>query len=72
MSSPLGGIAPIGIGAPGSVTSITNAGIPPLKTGEGGRHQTFILMISVKADTAWFFSVTTVSVANFASLLAIM
>ena len=36
MSSPLGGIAPIGVGAVGSTTAITNAGIPPLKTGEGG------------------------------------
>ena len=36
MTSPLGGIAPVGIGAVGSATSITNAGIPALKTGEGG------------------------------------
>ena len=36
MTSPLGGILPVGIGAPNSITSVTNAGIPPLKTGEGG------------------------------------
>ena len=36
MTSPLGGIAPVGIGAIGSTTSITDAGIPALKTGEGG------------------------------------
>jgi flagellar hook-basal body complex protein FliE len=36
MTSPLGGIAPVGIGALGATTAITNAGIPPLKTGEGG------------------------------------
>jgi flagellar hook-basal body complex protein FliE len=36
MTSPLGGIAPIGVGAVGSATAITDAGIPPLQTGEGG------------------------------------
>jgi flagellar hook-basal body complex protein FliE len=36
MSSPLGGITAIGIGAPNSITSVTNAGIPALKPGEGG------------------------------------
>jgi flagellar hook-basal body complex protein FliE len=36
MTSPLGGIAPVGVGALGAGTSITNAGIPALKTGEGG------------------------------------
>ena len=36
MTSPLGGIVPVGVGAVGSTTSIANAGIPPLKTGEGG------------------------------------
>ena len=36
MTSPIGGIAPIGVGAVGAGTSVTNAGIPPLKTGEGG------------------------------------
>ena len=36
MTSPLGGIAPIGVGAVGSATAITNAGIPPLSTGDGG------------------------------------
>ena len=36
MTSPLGGIAPIGVGAVGSATAITNAGIPPLATGDGG------------------------------------
>ena len=36
MSSPLGGITAVGVGAPNSITSVTNAGIPALKTGEGG------------------------------------
>ena len=36
MTSPLGGIAPVGVGAVGNATSITNAGIPALKSGEGG------------------------------------
>ena len=36
MSSPLGGIAPVGVGAIGRSTAITNAGIPALKPGEGG------------------------------------
>ena len=36
MTSPLGGIAPVGIGALGATTSVTNAGIPALKPGEGG------------------------------------
>ena len=36
MSLPLGGITALGVGAPNSITSVTNAGIPALKTGEGG------------------------------------
>jgi flagellar hook-basal body complex protein FliE len=36
MTSPLGGIAPVGVGPLGSTTAITNAGIPALKPGEGG------------------------------------
>ena len=32
MSSPLGGIAPIGVGAVGSASAITDAGIPALRT----------------------------------------
>ena len=36
MTSPLGGIAPVGVGALGSTTAVTNAGIPALKPGEGG------------------------------------
>jgi flagellar hook-basal body complex protein FliE len=36
MSLPLGGITALGVGAPNSITSVTNAGIPPLKPGEGG------------------------------------
>jgi flagellar hook-basal body complex protein FliE len=36
MTSPLGGIAPVGVGAVGAGTSVTNAGIPALKPGEGG------------------------------------
>ena len=36
MTSPLGGIVPIGVGAVGSATTIPDAGIPPLKTGDGG------------------------------------
>jgi flagellar hook-basal body complex protein FliE len=36
MTSPLGGIVPVGVGAVGGTTSIANAGIPPLKAGEGG------------------------------------
>ncbi len=36
MTSPLGGIAPVGVGALGSTTSISGAGIPALQTGEGG------------------------------------
>jgi flagellar hook-basal body complex protein FliE len=35
MTSALGGIAPVGVGAVGAGTSITNAGIPALKSGEG-------------------------------------
>ena len=35
MSLPLGGITALGVGAPNSITSVTNAGIPPLKAGEG-------------------------------------
>ena len=35
MTSPLGGIVPVGVGAVGNTTSITNAGIPALKSGEG-------------------------------------
>jgi flagellar hook-basal body complex protein FliE len=35
MTSPLGGIVPVGVGALGGTTAITNAGIPPLKAGEG-------------------------------------
>ena len=36
MTIPLGGITALGVGAPNSITSVTNAGIPALKTGEGG------------------------------------
>jgi flagellar hook-basal body complex protein FliE len=36
MSLPLGGLTALGVGAPNSITSVTNAGIPPLKPGEGG------------------------------------
>jgi flagellar hook-basal body complex protein FliE len=36
MTSPLGGIAPVGVGALGSTTAITDAGIPALRSGEGG------------------------------------
>ena len=36
MTSPLGGIAPVGVGALGAGTAVTNAGIPALKPGEGG------------------------------------
>ena len=36
MTSPLGGIVPIGVGAVGGATAIPNAGIPPLSTGDGG------------------------------------
>ena len=36
MSLPLGGITALGVGAPNSITSVTGAGIPPLKAGEGG------------------------------------
>ena len=36
MTSPLGGIAPIGVGAVGSATAVASAGIPALGTGEGG------------------------------------
>ena len=35
MTGPLGGIAPVGVGAVGAGTSITNASIPALKAGEG-------------------------------------
>ena len=35
MTSPLGGIAPVGVGAVGAGTSVTNAGLPALKAGEG-------------------------------------
>ena len=35
MTSPFGGIVPVGVGPLGSTTSI-GAGVPPLKTGEGG------------------------------------
>ena len=35
MTSPLGGIVPVGVGALGSTTSI-GAGVPPLQAGEGG------------------------------------
>ena len=34
MTSPVGGIVPVGIGAVGSTTSI--GGVPPLQSGEGG------------------------------------
>ena len=34
MTSALSGIAPVGVGAVGAGTSITNAGIPALKAGE--------------------------------------
>ena len=36
MTSPLGGITALGVGAPNAITSVTNAGIPALKPGEGG------------------------------------
>jgi flagellar hook-basal body complex protein FliE len=35
MTSPLGGIVPVGVGAVGAPTSI-GGGIPPLQAGEGG------------------------------------
>ena len=35
MTSPLGGIVPVGVGAVGAPTSI-DGGIPPLQAGEGG------------------------------------
>ena len=35
MSSPLGGIVPVGVGGVGATTSI-GGGVPPLKAGEGG------------------------------------
>lgn len=36
MTSPLGGIVPVGVGAVGGPTAISTAGIPSLKPGEGG------------------------------------
>jgi len=36
MTSPLGGIVPVGVGAVGSPTAISGTGIPPLQAGEGG------------------------------------
>ena len=42
------------------------------RPGEHRLHQTGILMISLKASTALFLMVTTISVASDASLLAIM
>ena len=36
MSSPLDGIAAVGVGAVGSTTAITDAGIPPVRTDGGG------------------------------------
>jgi hypothetical protein len=44
----------------------------PELPGEGGGHQTGILMISVKASTALFLMLTTISVASLASFAAIM
>ena len=35
MSSPLGGIVPVGVGAIGGTTAIAGTGIPPLQAGEG-------------------------------------
>ena len=42
------------------------------RPGECRLHQTGILMISLKASTALFLMVTTISVASDASVLAIM
>ncbi len=36
MTSPLGGIVPVGVGAVGGTTATVGAGIPALGTGEGG------------------------------------
>jgi flagellar hook-basal body complex protein FliE len=36
MTSPLGGIVPVGIGAVGGAPAISGAGIPPIQAGEGG------------------------------------
>ena len=49
MTSPLGGIAPVGVGALGAGASITNAGIPALKPGEGGDGFASILASSLDA-----------------------
>ena len=49
MTIPLGGITALGVGAPNSITSVTNAGIPPLKAGEGADGFASILASSFDA-----------------------